>query len=64
MVFQGLVPAYLIPHLHQNLSCLKSGVDCSGFIGSDTAEELLTQLSRQLNVWCESGITGFKLKLP
>ena len=29
----------LIPHSHQNLSCLTSGVDYSRFIGNDTAEE-------------------------
>ena len=39
-----------IPHSHQNLSCLKCGVDYSRFIGIYTAEELLTPLSRQLNV--------------
>ena len=29
----------LILYSHQNLSCLKSGVDFSGFIGNDTVEE-------------------------
>ena len=29
---------------HQTLSCLRSGVDYSRFIGNDTAEELLTPL--------------------
>ena len=46
----------LIPHSHLNLSCLRSGVDCSRFIGNDTGEELLTPLLRQPNFWCESGI--------
>ena len=32
----------LIPHSHQSLTCLKSGVDYSRFIGNDTAEELIT----------------------
>ena len=41
-------------HPRQNLSCLRSGVDYSRFTGSNTVEELLTTLLRQLNV-CESG---------
>ena len=45
-----------IPHSHQNLSCLRNGVDYSRFIGNDTSEELLTPLLRQLNFWRESGI--------
>ena len=39
-----------------SLSCLKSGVDYSRFIGNDTGEELLTPLFGQLKFWCESGI--------
>ena len=46
----------IIPHSHQNLSCLRSGADCSRFMGNDTAKKLLTPLLRQLNFWCESGI--------
>ena len=46
-----------IPHLHQNFSCLGSGVDQCRFMGNDTAEELLTPLLRQLNFWCESGMS-------
>ena len=42
---------------HQNLSCLRSGADYSRFTGSNTAEELLTTLLRQLNVWCESDVS-------
>ena len=38
---------YLVLYSHQNLSCLKSGVDISGFIGNDTVEEQLTPLLRQ-----------------
>ena len=30
---------FLIPHSHQNLNCLKSGVDYSWFMGNDTGEE-------------------------
>ena len=53
----------IIPHSHQNLSCLRSGVDYSQFIGNDTAEELLTPLLRQLlNFWRESGIKHFMMK--
>ena len=44
------------PDSHQNLSCLRSGVHYSRFIGKDTAEELLTPLLGQLNFWCENGI--------
>ena len=40
----------------QNLSCLRSGVDYFRFTGNNNAEELLTTLLRQLNVWCESGV--------
>ena len=55
----------LIPHSHQNLqnlSSLRSGVDCSGVKGNDTAEELLTPLVRQLNSWCESDINPAEFK--
>ena len=45
--------------LYRILSCLRSGVDHSRFIGNDSAEELLTPLLRQLNFWCESGISHF-----
>ena len=46
----------LITHSHQNLSCIKTGVDCPRFIGNDTAEELFTPLLRQLNFLCKCGI--------
>ena len=48
-----------IPHSHQNLSCVKTGVDYSRFTVNDTAEELLTPLLRQLYFWCEIGIDVF-----
>ena len=35
----------------------QGGADYSRFIGSDTAKKLLTPLLRQLNFWCESGIS-------
>ena len=44
----------MIPHSHQNLSCLKSGVGL--FIDNDTAEEFLTPLLRQLKFQCECSI--------
>ena len=43
----------IIPQSYQNLSYLRSGVDYSRFIGSDTAEELLALLLRHLNFWRE-----------
>ena len=39
-----------IPNSHQNLCCLRSGVDYFRFIGNDMAEELLTPLLKQLNI--------------
>ena len=39
------------------LKLSRSGVDYSRFTGNDTAEELITTLLRQLNVWCESGVS-------
>ena len=44
-------------HSHQNLSYLRSGVDYPRFLDDDTAEELLTPLLRQLNFWCECGVS-------
>ena len=49
-----------MPDSHQNLSCLRSGVEYPRFTNDDTTEELLTPLLRQLNFWCECGITDFK----
>ena len=53
----SLFEPLLIPHSHQNLSCLRSSVHYPRFIEDDSAEELLTPLLRQLNVWCECSIT-------
>ena len=47
----------LIPHSHQNLSCLKTDAECPQFIDNDTAKELFIPLVRQLKFWCECGIT-------
>ena len=46
----------LIPHSHQNISCLRSGVGYARFIDNDSAVELLTPLLRQLKFWCKYGI--------
>ena len=43
----------LLPHSLENINCFKSGVGYSRFIEIDTANELLTQLLRQLNFRCE-----------
>ena len=48
-----LIVDNLIPHSHENLSCLRSGVDNPRFIDDDTAEELFTALLRQPNFWHE-----------
>ena len=47
----------LIPHSHQNLCFLKSGVGHPR--DNDFAVELFTPLLIQLNVWCECGLRLF-----
>ena len=48
----------LIPHSHQNLSCLKSGVNYSSTVSLPINQEQSTPLLRQIKFWCECGITG------
>ena len=52
-----------MPHSHQNLSCLRNGVDYSRFIGNDTAEELLTPLLRQFNFVVVIALFGGQLQI-
>ena len=66
VLVEKVVPLFcaLLPNSHQKLSCLRSGVDYPRFIDDDTAEELLRPLLRQLDFWCECGISGLIMSLP
>ena len=37
--FRAKTKPLLIPHSHENLNCLKSGIDYYLFIGNDTVQE-------------------------
>ena len=48
-----------MPHLHQKLSCFRSGVDYPQFMGDEPNEEILRPLLRHLNFSFECGIKPF-----
>ena len=59
-----VIVSLLIPHSHQKLNCLRSGVGYSSTVSLSIYHGQLAPLLRQINFWWECGISHWSTYKP